>query len=397
MALSGLARHRKFLRLKKMLGSSVLARGSLELIWDVCCSNFDDYLGSAEDVELFAEWDGEPGALAKALAEAGGEGCAGFIERDPFRPGWRVHDFCDHAPDYVLKRMEKMAELELAGKTISDIRRDAAMKRWGQPKGVELDFGKNGGNGVKTDANDTKVDAKVDANRIKLNAACASQDSKGIENKENHAKYMQTDANCMEQHASCSALDAKDPIEKASTGKAGTGKSMGDESTMPPLGAAGAALGGGKIKKRKKPPRWAQPYDADLVETAERIIAIWPNPRKGDVQPSSDGKPVPHIRGPEVAARLDEIRDSGGDLAICLVIAQRKVSEWQNDGDWVNAPQNFFGARGEWKGYYKAYVNSEAGKAIKAAGLSKLGAAIGSFPLPIGTPESSGLSQREAS
>lgn len=132
MARPTLQRNRKWPRLVRALGGQeALARGSLELLWDVAYENGDEHLGDSDDVELAARWQGEPGALAKALLEAGGPGEPGFIEADPDRPGrYVVHDLWDHAPDYVQRRAEREAARVAKGKTISDVRRDAAHARW---------------------------------------------------------------------------------------------------------------------------------------------------------------------------------------------------------------------------------------------------------------------------
>ncbi len=91
MGRPGLTRHRKFARLARLLDSEALARGHLELLWDVAYENGDDLLGDAGDVEYAARWKGEPGKLAAALVEAG------FLDLDGER--YRVHDLWHHAPD----------------------------------------------------------------------------------------------------------------------------------------------------------------------------------------------------------------------------------------------------------------------------------------------------------
>ena len=128
MARPGLSQNRKFRRLVRDLGSTIIARGVLELIWDACYESGNDYLGSDDDVELAAFWDGDPGKLVKALASAGGEGKAGFIEPDPDSPGWRVHDLFENAPDYVQKRMMREIARNERGETISTLRREAGKK-----------------------------------------------------------------------------------------------------------------------------------------------------------------------------------------------------------------------------------------------------------------------------
>jgi hypothetical protein len=124
MARPGLTKHIKFKRLSRDLRSRIVARGVLELLWEPCYENGDDYLGTPDDVELTVQWDGEPGVLFKALLSSG------FIEEIQERKcHYRVHDLFDHAPDYVQKRMKREAERVARGKTISDLRRDAANSR----------------------------------------------------------------------------------------------------------------------------------------------------------------------------------------------------------------------------------------------------------------------------
>ena len=141
MGRPGLTRHRKFLRLARALDDvqlgfgEVLARGALELIWDAAYENGDPLLGDADDVEGAARWRGPSGALCEALLAAGGQNHAGFIEEVDGRPGqYQVHDLFDHAPDYVERRAKREAERQAKGKTISDLRREAATVRWAREK-----------------------------------------------------------------------------------------------------------------------------------------------------------------------------------------------------------------------------------------------------------------------
>ncbi len=122
MGRPGLTRHRKFKRAARALDrvqpgfGDILARGALELLWDAAYENGDEFLGDPADVEGVAGWHGEEGLLVEALAAAGGEGLAGFIEEGG-SPAWaegapgtyRVHDLWDHAPAYVQKRAEREA------------------------------------------------------------------------------------------------------------------------------------------------------------------------------------------------------------------------------------------------------------------------------------------------
>lgn len=128
MGRPGLMQHRKTRRAIRDIGSAALLRGSLELIWDTCYEAGDDYLGSSEDVELAAQWAGSSGVLTQALARAGGEGNVGFIEPDPERPGWRIHDLFENAPEYVQKRLLREIARKERGETISSLRSAAGRK-----------------------------------------------------------------------------------------------------------------------------------------------------------------------------------------------------------------------------------------------------------------------------
>lgn len=130
MARPGLLRNRKFLHLERCPGMTrAIALGSLELIWSAAYETGDDVIGTPEDVEMQADWRGDPGSLFASLRDCG------FIEESPGRVGlWRIHDLYDHAPDYVQRRMEREAERIAKGQTISEIRAQAAKSRWDKEK-----------------------------------------------------------------------------------------------------------------------------------------------------------------------------------------------------------------------------------------------------------------------
>src|SRR5574340_253664 len=105
MARMGLTLDRKFRRLARLLDDTyagfgeVIARGTLELLWDAAYEACDDYVGDETDVEAAAHWRGKAGVLCAALLNAGGDDKAGFIEEggSPHwpegKPGtYRVHD-----------------------------------------------------------------------------------------------------------------------------------------------------------------------------------------------------------------------------------------------------------------------------------------------------------------
>lgn len=130
MARPGLSTHRKFRRLARSLGSPIVARGALELLWDSCYESGDDYVGTAEDIEAAIGWTGEPGELTRAFIEAGVPEGYGFLEpvaaEAQSGPAcYRVHDLWHHAPDYVRKRRER--ELDRLSKVDpSAVRRQTA-------------------------------------------------------------------------------------------------------------------------------------------------------------------------------------------------------------------------------------------------------------------------------
>lgn len=111
MARPGLMRHKKFARLARLIGNEVLARGHLELLWEVAYENGDDLVGDAGDLEHLTKWGGAPGALAAALLEAG------FVDQEGDQ--YRVHDLWDHAPDYVRKRRQRENERQEKGFSLS--------------------------------------------------------------------------------------------------------------------------------------------------------------------------------------------------------------------------------------------------------------------------------------
>lgn len=129
MARPTLFGHRKLLRLARAVGSRALAIGHLEILWSGAYESGEPVLGDQVDVEGLAEWEGAPGALAQALLDAGGPGRKGFLEVTA-EGLLAIHDFWDHAPDYVRRRAEREQKRQDEGKTLSDKRREAALARW---------------------------------------------------------------------------------------------------------------------------------------------------------------------------------------------------------------------------------------------------------------------------
>jgi hypothetical protein len=96
----------------------LIIRGGLELMWEPAYDTGDPYIGDADDIEGTVGWPGPPGAFCEALLSAGGEGRAGFIEPAE-GGGFIIHDFWDHAPDYVRKRRARERQREERGAELS--------------------------------------------------------------------------------------------------------------------------------------------------------------------------------------------------------------------------------------------------------------------------------------
>jgi hypothetical protein len=136
MARPGLSKHPKFRRLVKMLNAPMPhVRGYLELLWEVAYENGNPVIGDATDVALACEYPGKPDDILQALLSCGGEGHSGFIDPVEDSPGrYEIHNLFDHAPDYVKGRMEREVRRQVDGLTITDLRREAARKRWDKRK-----------------------------------------------------------------------------------------------------------------------------------------------------------------------------------------------------------------------------------------------------------------------
>lgn len=164
MARPGLFRHPKFKHLCRMLRMpEAHVLGHLEMLWQ-SAYEVGPVIGDAEHIEAAAGWVGDQGILTAALLGCGKQGGFGFIEARPDGQ-FCIHDLNDHAPKYVGRRFERENERKQSGKTISDIRREAAGKRWGKTEKMQ----KNA-NGMhshtlplkKEKERDAKPDAKPD-------------------------------------------------------------------------------------------------------------------------------------------------------------------------------------------------------------------------------------------
>jgi hypothetical protein len=108
MARPGLRNNLKFRRLCALLPSECEPHvvGHLETLWEVAYETGNDCIGTQEDVELAAMWDGTPGEFFSALLNAGSKGEAGFIE-EAGDGKFRIHDLLENAPAYVVNRIRQ--------------------------------------------------------------------------------------------------------------------------------------------------------------------------------------------------------------------------------------------------------------------------------------------------
>ena len=122
MARPTLARNRKTRRAAHAINAiypglgEIIVRGALEILWEPAYETGDPYVGDEDDVERTVAWPGPAGVFCQALLTAGGAGRHGFIE--PVEGGgYVIHDFWDHAPDYVRKRHAREASRTSRTKT----------------------------------------------------------------------------------------------------------------------------------------------------------------------------------------------------------------------------------------------------------------------------------------
>lgn len=118
--------HPKFARLVDELGiPAPHVLGHLDFMWHSAHARADEPLGDARDVELAAEWTGEPGAFAAALHRVR------FLDDEGgATPCFRVHDLYDHAPEAVKKRIDRAEARKKKNTDIHQCRQAAALARW---------------------------------------------------------------------------------------------------------------------------------------------------------------------------------------------------------------------------------------------------------------------------
>lgn len=93
--------HRKFLRLKRLLGEPTPhVIGYLALMWRRAYQTGNPLLGDELDVEAAAEYLGEPRRFATAALQSG------FLDRTSDGQ-FTIHDLWDHAPAWAKKRMTR--------------------------------------------------------------------------------------------------------------------------------------------------------------------------------------------------------------------------------------------------------------------------------------------------
>lgn len=139
--------HIKVKRLKRALGIPLYqAVGILETLYQVCASSADDGgIGRYcdEDIALELEWEGEPSKLIQALLASG-------LMDECQTNRLMVHDWLDHAPDFIKDRLRK--------------------------RGGNSDTSRNSGGDSESDRNSTGDSALTNANQCQP-----------IQSKPNHA------------------------------------------------------------------------------------------------------------------------------------------------------------------------------------------------------------------
>ena len=162
MSRPGFTKHRKFLRLSAALGSKPLALGVCEFMWQSRGEELTDFLGDAVDIAMICEWGGEPAILVNALRDCGGRGEAGLIEETESGSGlYKVHDFWDHPPDYVKKRLKREMAREAEGTTLSEIRAAAGRKGAASSRAHRITSPANGGQTADVCYTDNSVAAQT--------------------------------------------------------------------------------------------------------------------------------------------------------------------------------------------------------------------------------------------
>lgn len=103
-------------------------RGLLETMWDCAHECGEPVLGDSKDVEHAAEWPGEQGVFFEALRSCG------WI--DELSSGlWEIHDYWDHAPNYVKKRRQRELERKISGEKLRTTADNGRQRQTTAPNG----------------------------------------------------------------------------------------------------------------------------------------------------------------------------------------------------------------------------------------------------------------------
>ncbi len=103
MARPGICKNVKFKRLVKTLDlPRPYVLGLLEVLWSVAYESGRPIIGNSEDIEIAAEWPGNPGEFFGAMRD--GRWIDSVDGADDL---WEIHDLLENAPDYVRKRASR--------------------------------------------------------------------------------------------------------------------------------------------------------------------------------------------------------------------------------------------------------------------------------------------------
>lgn len=262
MAKPGLTNNLKFRRLARTLGSHALAYGSLGLIWEASWEACDAVVGTCEDVELAAHWEGAPGALVQALLTAGGAR-AGFLEPVEGLEGiYQIHDWVEHLPTYVRARLRRRMETENWAASLSEVRSAAARKRWAKSAiSPEVDS-------PETNFNSPLGSPSSDFNSPEADFNSPPSNGDSEPRAPIHANAMQTDAVCMPlAQKTGQILQDPDANVMQTDAKPFTLPFTSLQYKEPPYPPGGASKGKGKTKA-PAPPSWSPVFKGHPPEVA---------------------------------------------------------------------------------------------------------------------------------
>jgi len=117
MAKSTLFRNLKFRAFQGRLGiQRIYAQAHLDALWETAHTQGRPWFRSPEEVEMAAEWEGEPGVMFAALMAGVVDGDAGFIEALPDGT-FGIHDYFEHLNDGLKKAYMRKLNLTFADVT----------------------------------------------------------------------------------------------------------------------------------------------------------------------------------------------------------------------------------------------------------------------------------------